>query len=276
MGGETRGGRAYYYTAEKQNGKVVKAYHGARGEADAEAMATILEGQRISQAREGRRESSRRHRLRALEETVRTFCQEVDACTREALTAAGYHQHNRGEWRRRRRKREGTEGATMAAADKALVRRKRLSAAALADIEKATDPKLTDRERDALVDRLEPDALTFIMKMVQGPNPDEGFVPMGRAIVRKAPPAWIVAPSMYLSVRRAVIAEATSNPIDQELYERRAQEQFEEVAGPNPSPLERLLSERIVVCWLSLFHLERTTARVTNLKTAARPTTISV
>src|SRR5262245_15782375 len=30
----------------------------------------------------------------------------------------------------------------------------------------------------------------------------------------------------------------------------------EELAGPNPTPLERLLVERIVACWLHLHHLE--------------------
>jgi len=30
----------------------------------------------------------------------------------------------------------------------------------------------------------------------------------------------------------------------------------DELAGPNPTPLERLLVERIVTCWLHLYHLE--------------------
>jgi hypothetical protein len=29
-----------------------------------------------------------------------------------------------------------------------------------------------------------------------------------------------------------------------------------EIAGPNPSPIERLLVERVVACWMSLYHLE--------------------
>ena len=32
----------------------------------------------------------------------------------------------------------------------------------------------------------------------------------------------------------------------------------DELAGPNPTPLERLLVERIVACWLHLHHLEAT------------------
>jgi hypothetical protein len=33
-----------------------------------------------------------------------------------------------------------------------------------------------------------------------------------------------------------------------------------ELAGPNPSPLERLLAERIAACWLHLYNLEMTYA----------------
>src|SRR5262245_37801866 len=33
-----------------------------------------------------------------------------------------------------------------------------------------------------------------------------------------------------------------------------------ELAGPNPTPLERLLVERVVACWLHLYHLEITYA----------------
>jgi hypothetical protein len=35
----------------------------------------------------------------------------------------------------------------------------------------------------------------------------------------------------------------------------------DELAGPNPTPLERLLVERIVACWLHLHHLEITYAQ---------------
>jgi hypothetical protein len=43
--------------------------------------------------------------------------------------------------------------------------------------------------------------------------------------------------------------------------EQKMQSLQAELAGPNPSPLERLLAERIAICWLHLYTLEAIYAR---------------
>jgi hypothetical protein len=42
-----------------------------------------------------------------------------------------------------------------------------------------------------------------------------------------------------------------------EVLRRKAGALREEVAGPDPSPLERLLAERVVMCWLQLHYAEQ-------------------
>jgi hypothetical protein len=41
------------------------------------------------------------NRLQQAEEPLRELCRLTDILTRAALMVAGYHQHDRGEWRRR-------------------------------------------------------------------------------------------------------------------------------------------------------------------------------
>lgn len=41
-------------------------------------------------------------RLDALEEPVRELCEAAELLVQAALVVAGYRQHNRGEWRKRR------------------------------------------------------------------------------------------------------------------------------------------------------------------------------
>jgi hypothetical protein len=43
-----------------------------------------------------------RQRLEALEAPVEELCQAAEVLARATLLAAGYRQHKRGEWRRRR------------------------------------------------------------------------------------------------------------------------------------------------------------------------------
>jgi hypothetical protein len=46
------------------------------------------------------------------------------------------------------------------------------------------------------------------------------------------------------------------NLLVKEGLKRKMKALFLEVAGPDPTPLERLLAERVVACWLHLHHLE--------------------
>lgn len=101
MAWETRGGRGRYYTRSvRVGGRVVREYCGTgkRGEAAAE-----------SDSRRRAERDAHREEIRAVlghvadvDDRVRALCDATDAVVRAALLSAGYHQHDRGAWRRRR------------------------------------------------------------------------------------------------------------------------------------------------------------------------------
>ena len=101
MGWETRQrGGSYYTRSRRVNGRVVREYIGGgeRGEQAAAADALARERREAERA-----EHTRERRQRDTAETQLTaWYAAVDAQVCAALTAAGYHQHKRGEWRQRR------------------------------------------------------------------------------------------------------------------------------------------------------------------------------
>ena len=58
-------------------------------------------------------------------------------------------------------------------------------------------------------------------------------------------------------VERSIVKRMSGDDVfSQEAVPRNLKAMREEVAGQNPSPLERLLAERITVCWLELQYFE--------------------
>jgi hypothetical protein len=100
MGWERRErGGLYYRRSVRRGGRVVKEYIGTG--LVGELAAAYDERDR------DRREMERCALARAREELaepaeVTAFCEQVEALTRVTLLLAGYRQHDRGEWRRRR------------------------------------------------------------------------------------------------------------------------------------------------------------------------------
>ena len=56
---------------------------------------------------------------------------------------------------------------------------------------------------------------------------------------------------------------------------RRLAELKRELAGPSPGPLERLLAERVALCWLAVHHAEIAYAQASASCRSARPTSTS-
>jgi hypothetical protein len=100
MGFEVRSGRKYYTRSFRRNGKVVREYigGGVKGElaakADAERRAA-REAQAEALRAEGQRHAAA---VDPLDELARL----TDLLMRATLIELGYHQHARGQWRRRR------------------------------------------------------------------------------------------------------------------------------------------------------------------------------
>ena len=97
-----RGG-LYYTRSRREDGRVVREYigGGALGESAA---------QQDAEKRRIRREEAatwreERKSLEALDAPLDELCRATEILSKAVFVAAGYHQHNRGEWRMRR----GTE-----------------------------------------------------------------------------------------------------------------------------------------------------------------------
>ena len=97
-----RGG--FYYTrSRKVNGRVIREYVG--GGVLGEIAALEDEYERRCREEQAAFWKEERERLEVLVGPVDELCEAAQVIARAALIASGYHQHNRGEWRKRREQR---------------------------------------------------------------------------------------------------------------------------------------------------------------------------
>ena len=94
-----RGG-LYYTRSKKVNGKVVREYVGGGVLGELAARMDTLE--RLQREEEAAAWKEEREQMEALEAPVEELCEAAELLAKAALVAAGYHQHKRGEWRKKR------------------------------------------------------------------------------------------------------------------------------------------------------------------------------
>lgn len=104
MGWDRRG---YYYQARKENGRVVRQYVGRGRIAELAAEWDAIEREEREAERAERRAT--RATFEALDDAINQFNDLADRLARVALVAAGFHQHKRGEWRKRRGRNESID-----------------------------------------------------------------------------------------------------------------------------------------------------------------------
>ena len=97
-----RGG-LYYTRSRKEGGRVVREYVGGGVLGEIAARMDAERRRRWQVEEESRR--AERERLDTLTAPVEELCEAAEVIARAALIASGYHQHNRGEWRKRRERR---------------------------------------------------------------------------------------------------------------------------------------------------------------------------
>jgi hypothetical protein len=101
MGWENRNGRGRYYTRSRRvGGRVLREYVGSG--LGAELTADLDEDRRASRAERASEWRAERERLEAADQDFDALCRLADSLMRAELIAAGYHQHARGAWRKRR------------------------------------------------------------------------------------------------------------------------------------------------------------------------------
>jgi hypothetical protein len=107
MGLVYRNGRPYLYRSVRRGGRVTSEYL-ARGE-DAMLITALEDIERDERRCELEEIRAERRKADDLERALDEMAERARALARDALTAEGYYQHRRGEWRRRRvpRHREG-------------------------------------------------------------------------------------------------------------------------------------------------------------------------
>jgi len=107
MGWETRNGKGHYYIrTTRQRGRIVREYFGT-GELG-EIAATLDELARAERALRAKHaalvaaSSMKVDQLTKLDKLVAAYVKSVEAAAHQALSAAGYRRHERGEWRKTR------------------------------------------------------------------------------------------------------------------------------------------------------------------------------
>jgi hypothetical protein len=167
---------------------------------------------------------------------VKTACEAAAAVMNATLEAAGYHRHARGQWRKRRKQREENNGMAKPKLDtQTLVKAK---PAALA---KAQDDGMRD-----LIARSRRDAAAAdeLLARLDERGTTQHFMETSAGMAACAEREWIKAVS-------------GDDVLMIKCRERLMDEQRRELAGENPSPLEALLAQRVVLCDFQVQYLER-------------------
>jgi hypothetical protein len=91
------GSRRYYYRCMRRHGRPIRQYVGT-GQV-AELAATEDSRRRVEREIETRERLAEEARFFEGQEPLLRLFQSMEVVARAALTAAGYHRHQRGEWR---------------------------------------------------------------------------------------------------------------------------------------------------------------------------------
>jgi hypothetical protein len=97
----------YYTRSKKVNGRVVREYVGSGRVAELAAQLDVIEREQRAADRAALR--AERAELADLDAALGRVCQEAELLARAALVAAGFRQHKRGEWRKKRGDRNRAE-----------------------------------------------------------------------------------------------------------------------------------------------------------------------
>lgn len=94
-----RGGR-YYTRSRKVDGRVVREYVGGGVLGEIAALEDTYERRRREEEAAAWKEE--REQMEALDGLTEELYEAAEILAKAALVASGYHQHKRGEWRKRR------------------------------------------------------------------------------------------------------------------------------------------------------------------------------
>jgi hypothetical protein len=230
---EQRKGRGRYYTrTERRGGRRVRVYYGT-GLA-AEALAYLHESGRLLRQMDATQRAMERDRMqeewRHWQEEMRGIDGPADGLARLALEAAGYRQHNRGEWRRR-------QGMATETTDPGTGSPK---APSPSENFKALITRVGQGDQEAV------GALTAMLARALPHLTWDDLDMMGHHI--RVPLEKVRS---QLIARVAGDFEGDQDATAQKLFIRQiVQEVTRRLAGANPTGIEYILAERAAICWL--------------------------
>jgi len=111
MGLEQRRGSFYYTRSRRVNGKVTREYVGSGQLAllafEMEQADGLLD--KYLRLKEQELWQQEREAALTLDQAVGAVCEDTGRLFHEAMVAAGYHQHARGEWRKKRKEKPNAD-----------------------------------------------------------------------------------------------------------------------------------------------------------------------
>ena len=111
-------------------------------------------------------------------------------------------------------------------------------------------------KHDGSISELIEDKAKLMALIDRAQDGDKEALPVLRKVLDEAPRIARFV-DLARNVERSIIEKMSGNDVfTQEALPRNLKEMRKEIAGENPSPLERLLSERIAVCWLELQYFQ--------------------
>jgi hypothetical protein len=114
-----------------------------------------------------------------------------------------------------------------------------------------------------------PDSVKLQALLVCAATGDESALPFIRELLD-------ILPSMgdtfgvQLAEQQIVSAIAGKNIVQREAIERKLKQLRDDLSGPNPQPLERLLIERVVLCWLHAHYADLQYGLAASISTSER------
>lgn len=216
MGMERRGSRYYFYRSVRIGDRVEKRYGGGgkTGVAIA-AFERVMQNRRLIGIENRKVNAERRKRVAA---RVRKWLAGINAAVGAALVAAGWHQHNR-EWRKKR-------GATMT--NTAIEVRETWVGSELSAAAGSLDPSVANKAAKG-----DADTLQAVSAYLTGNTAAVAlWGDLGRQLLVKLVKLYAGKSLVY---QHAIVRFAS------DLRSR--------LAGSNPSALDWLLAERVVIAW---------------------------
>jgi hypothetical protein len=239
-----RGGRKYYTRSRRVQGRVVRQYLG-RGEVG-ELAAAADACRRAQSRRQAEEQRVARARWQAADQLLRELVGGVALLVRAALLVAGYRQHARGEWRRRRmdtttKPTPPLKGQDPAASDR--------QAAAGGTPDAGPSPEAQDREAETPKAAAPSAEQILEQRLRELARRVEQGDPAARAELRQAldetPQVWQVHANLALQAQEAWLGLAAGpDRLLREALRRNLEELQADLTGPEPSPVEKLLVGR--------------------------------